>query len=146
MLYYEPAGNLSIPIFIPPVVPFLLLCCDCGGTSGGGAGFEPVPECSDGAIHAWAVEGPQPQPTVSISLEALTFGTQLNSVCTHEPGDGKTLTHYPRHSLSQVSNGKHKEKSTVCHNSMEIPETVVQVLKISQAFTQGYFLSKWSVI
>ncbi|KAF6088457.1 hypothetical protein HJG60_008282 [Phyllostomus discolor] len=43
------------------VVPFLLICCDCGGTSCGGAGFEPVPECSDGAIHSWAVEGPQPQ-------------------------------------------------------------------------------------
>ncbi|KAM5219676.1 desmoglein-1 isoform 2-T4 [Hipposideros larvatus] len=44
------------------VVPFLLICCDCGGASGGGAGFEPVPECSDGAIHSWAMEGPHPDP------------------------------------------------------------------------------------
>lgn len=44
------------------MVPFLLICCDCGGAPGGGAGFEPVPECSDGAIHTWAIEGPQPEP------------------------------------------------------------------------------------
>ena len=50
------------------MVPLLLICCDCGGAPGGGAGFEPVPECSDGAIHSWAVEGPQPQLMVSASV------------------------------------------------------------------------------
>ncbi|XP_040840620.1 desmoglein-1 isoform X2 [Ochotona curzoniae] len=64
-VHFGPAGIglLVMGFLILGLVPFLLLCCDCGGTSGGGAGFEPVPECSDGAIHAWAVEGPQPQPT-----------------------------------------------------------------------------------
>lgn len=55
------AGPLTLAP-VSAVVPFLLLCCDCSGAPGGGAGFEPVPECSDGAIHPWAVEGPQPDP------------------------------------------------------------------------------------
>ncbi|KAL1773400.1 desmoglein-1 isoform X2 [Sigmodon hispidus] len=55
-------GLLVMGFLILGLVPFLLLCCDCGGASGGGAGFEPVPECSDGALHTWAVEGPQPEP------------------------------------------------------------------------------------
>ncbi|XP_041516359.1 desmoglein-1-alpha-like [Microtus oregoni] len=55
-------GLLVMGFLILGLVPFLLLCCDCGGAPGGGAGFEPVPECSDGAIHTWAVEGPQPEP------------------------------------------------------------------------------------
>ncbi|XP_052011443.1 desmoglein-1 isoform X2 [Apodemus sylvaticus] len=55
-------GLLVMGFLILGLVPFLLICCDCGGAPGGGAGFEPVPECSDGAIHTWAVEGPQPEP------------------------------------------------------------------------------------
>ncbi|XP_006899614.1 PREDICTED: desmoglein-1 isoform X2 [Elephantulus edwardii] len=54
-------GLLIMGFLVLGLVPFLLLCCDCGGAPGVGAGFEPVPECSDGAIHSWAVEGPQPE-------------------------------------------------------------------------------------
>ncbi|XP_028379352.1 desmoglein-1-like [Phyllostomus discolor] len=62
-VHFGPAGIglLIMGFLVLGLVPFLLICCDCGGTSCGGAGFEPVPECSDGAIHSWAVEGPQPQ-------------------------------------------------------------------------------------
>nr|XP_008505116.1 PREDICTED: desmoglein-1 [Equus przewalskii] len=63
-VHFGPAGIglLIMGFLILGLVPFLLLCCDYGGASGGGAGFEPVPECTDGAIHSWAVEGPQPKP------------------------------------------------------------------------------------
>lgn len=65
MKFLTEVPNSNIHFLSPTVVPFLLMCCDCGGAPGAGAGFEPVPECSDGAIHSWAVEGPQPLPTVS---------------------------------------------------------------------------------
>ncbi|XP_011930317.1 PREDICTED: desmoglein-1 [Cercocebus atys] len=58
----------NITILPPPVVPFLMICCDCGGAPRSAAGFEPVPECSDGAIHSWAVEGPQPEPGVMTTI------------------------------------------------------------------------------
>uniref|UniRef100_A0A2K5MEY4 Desmoglein 1 n=1 Tax=Cercocebus atys TaxID=9531 RepID=A0A2K5MEY4_CERAT len=58
----------DITILPPPVVPFLMICCDCGGAPRSAAGFEPVPECSDGAIHSWAVEGPQPEPGVMTTI------------------------------------------------------------------------------
>uniref|UniRef100_A0A452QDL3 Desmoglein-1 n=2 Tax=Ursus americanus TaxID=9643 RepID=A0A452QDL3_URSAM len=63
-VHFGPAGIglLIMGFLVLGLVPFLLMCCDCGGAPGGGAGFEPVPECSDGAIHSWAVEGPQPPP------------------------------------------------------------------------------------
>lgn len=63
-VHFGPAGIglLIMGFLVLGLVPFLLICCDCGGAPGGGAGFEPVPECSDGAIHTWAVEGPQPEP------------------------------------------------------------------------------------
>ncbi|XP_069324246.1 desmoglein-1 [Eulemur rufifrons] len=63
-VHFGPAGIglLIMGFLVLGLVPFLLLCCDCGGAPGVGAGFEPVPECSDGAIHSWAVEGPQPEP------------------------------------------------------------------------------------
>ncbi|XP_053769312.1 desmoglein-1-like [Desmodus rotundus] len=62
-VHFGPAGIglLIMGFLVLGLVPLLLICCDCGGAPGGGAGFEPVPECSDGAIHSWAVEGPQPQ-------------------------------------------------------------------------------------
>ncbi|KAM8949840.1 desmoglein-1 [Lycaon pictus] len=64
-VHFGPAGIglLIMGFLVLGLVPFLLMCCDCGGAPGAGAGFEPVPECSDGAIHSWAVEGPQPLPT-----------------------------------------------------------------------------------
>ncbi|XP_062986739.1 desmoglein-1-beta-like [Elgaria multicarinata webbii] len=49
------------------LVPILMSqsgCCGyCGsGPAGGvGAGFEPVPECTEGAIHSWGIEGAQPE-------------------------------------------------------------------------------------
>nr|XP_035952592.1 desmoglein-1 [Halichoerus grypus] len=63
-VHFGPAGIglLIMGFLVLGLVPFLLLCCDCDGAPGGGAGFEPVPECSDGAIHSWAVEGPQLPP------------------------------------------------------------------------------------
>ncbi|XP_039110381.1 desmoglein-1 [Hyaena hyaena] len=63
-VHFGPAGIglLIMGFLVLGLVPFLLICCDCGGAPHGGAGFEPVPECSDGAIHTWAVEGPQPAP------------------------------------------------------------------------------------
>ncbi|XP_012870262.1 PREDICTED: desmoglein-1 [Dipodomys ordii] len=63
-VHFGPAGIglLIMGFLVLGLVPFLLICCDCGGAPGGGVGFEPVPECSDGAIHSWAVEGPQPEP------------------------------------------------------------------------------------
>lgn len=62
IVLFQHSPLLALTSLSSTVVPFLLLCCDCGGAPGGGAGFEPVPECSDGAIHTWAVEGPQPEP------------------------------------------------------------------------------------
>ncbi|XP_036888353.1 desmoglein-1-like [Sturnira hondurensis] len=63
-VHFGPAGIglLIMGFLVLGLVPFLLMCCDCGGAPSGGAGFEPVPpECSDGVMHSWAVEGPQPQ-------------------------------------------------------------------------------------
>ncbi|KAI5942588.1 desmoglein-1 [Manis javanica] len=62
-IHFGPAGIglLIMGFLVLGLVPFLLICCDCGGAPGGGAGFEPVPECSEGAIQPWAVEGPQPE-------------------------------------------------------------------------------------
>lgn len=74
--------HVRIPIFLscpPTVVPFLLICCDCGGAPAGGAGFEPVPECSEGAIHPWAVEGPGPETGVSADLSERTGGGRPTS-------------------------------------------------------------------
>ncbi|XP_053427805.1 desmoglein-1 [Nycticebus coucang] len=69
-VHFGPAGIglLIMGFLVLGLVPFLMICCDCGGASGVGAGFEPVPECSDGAMHTWAVEGPQPQPTDLIPI------------------------------------------------------------------------------
>uniref|UniRef100_A0A8D0EH57 Desmoglein 1 n=1 Tax=Strix occidentalis caurina TaxID=311401 RepID=A0A8D0EH57_STROC len=54
------------------VIPILMSmsdCCGCGpGAAGGvGTGFEPVPECTEGAIHPWGIEGAQPEDRVSTS-------------------------------------------------------------------------------
>ncbi|XP_036888356.1 desmoglein-1-like [Sturnira hondurensis] len=62
-VHFGPAGIglLIMGFLVLGLVPLLLMYCDCGGAPSGGAGFEPVPECSDGVMHSWAVEGPQPQ-------------------------------------------------------------------------------------
>ncbi|XP_016051410.1 PREDICTED: desmoglein-1 [Miniopterus natalensis] len=80
-VHFGPAGIglLIMGFLVLGLVPFLLICCDCGGAPGGGAGFEPVPECSDGAIHPWAVELPPPQPgTITTApIPSGTGGVQL---------------------------------------------------------------------
>ncbi|KAL7984342.1 hypothetical protein Chor_002912 [Crotalus horridus] len=49
------------------LVPILMSQSDCLGylgsrqAGGVGAGFEPVPECTEGAIHSWGIEGAQPE-------------------------------------------------------------------------------------
>ncbi|KAF7246145.1 Desmoglein-4 [Varanus komodoensis] len=49
------------------LVPILMSqsgCCGylgSGPVGGVGAGFEPVPECTEGAIHSWGIEGAQPE-------------------------------------------------------------------------------------
>lgn len=51
-------------------------CCGyCGGgPSGGvGAGFEPVPECTEGAIHSWGIEGAQPEDRVGSKTCSLLY-------------------------------------------------------------------------
>ncbi|NXW22595.1 DSG1A protein, partial [Circaetus pectoralis] len=58
------------------VIPILMSmsdCCGCGpGAAGGvGTGFEPVPECTEGAIHPWGIEGAQPEDRVSTSHQIL---------------------------------------------------------------------------
>uniref|UniRef100_A0A8C2R6I3 Cadherin domain-containing protein n=1 Tax=Capra hircus TaxID=9925 RepID=A0A8C2R6I3_CAPHI len=67
-VHFGPAGIglLIMGFLVLGLVPFLLICCDYGGAPGGGAGFEPVPECSDGAIHSWAVEGAQALTNIGV--------------------------------------------------------------------------------
>ncbi|XP_007972562.3 desmoglein-1 [Chlorocebus sabaeus] len=69
-VHFGPAGIglLIMGFLVLGLVPFLMICCDCGGAPRSAAGFEPVPECSDGAIHSWAVEGPQPEPGVMTTI------------------------------------------------------------------------------
>ncbi|NXK29198.1 DSG1 protein, partial [Arenaria interpres] len=52
-----------------PILMSMSDCCGCGpGAAGGvGTGFEPVPDCTEGAIHPWGIEGAQPEDRVSIS-------------------------------------------------------------------------------
>ncbi|NXU59667.1 DSG1A protein, partial [Turnix velox] len=52
-----------------PILMSMSDCCGCGpgAAAGVGTGFEPVPECTEGAIHAWGIEGAQPEDRVSIS-------------------------------------------------------------------------------
>uniref|UniRef100_A0A8C6F033 Desmoglein-1 n=1 Tax=Monodon monoceros TaxID=40151 RepID=A0A8C6F033_MONMO len=67
-VYFGPAGVglLIMGFLILGLVPFLLMFCDCGGVPGCRASFKPVPECMDGAMHSWAVEGPEPKLVVRV--------------------------------------------------------------------------------
>ncbi|NXX87682.1 DSG1 protein, partial [Centropus bengalensis] len=58
-----------------PILMSMSDCCGCGpGAAGGiGTGFEPVPECTEGAIHPWGIEGAQPEDRVSTSHVAKTY-------------------------------------------------------------------------
>ncbi|NXL61016.1 DSG1 protein, partial [Chordeiles acutipennis] len=57
-----------------PILMSMSDCCGCGpGVAGGvGTGFEPVPECTEGAIHPWGIEGAQPEDRVSTSCVSKT--------------------------------------------------------------------------
>uniref|UniRef100_A0A669QPV0 Desmoglein 1 n=1 Tax=Phasianus colchicus TaxID=9054 RepID=A0A669QPV0_PHACC len=50
-----------------PILMSMSDCCGCGpgAAAGVGTGFEPVPECTEGAIHPWGIEGAQPEDRVS---------------------------------------------------------------------------------
>ncbi|NXR97538.1 DSG1 protein, partial [Oxylabes madagascariensis] len=66
------------------VIPILMSmsdCCGCGpGAAGGvGTGFEPVPECTEGAIHPWGIEGAQPEDRVSTSHVSKTRNIYNNT-------------------------------------------------------------------
>ncbi|XP_028380335.1 desmoglein-1-like [Phyllostomus discolor] len=100
-VHFGPAGIglLIMGFLVLGLVPFLLICCDCGGAPSAGAGFEPIPpECPDGAIHSWAVEGPQPQlmnlTTIPVPLDNAnmiecvdTSGVYTNEYCGKEMQD-----------------------------------------------------------
>ncbi|NXN28772.1 DSG1A protein, partial [Nycticryphes semicollaris] len=59
-----------------PILMSMSDCCGCGpGAAGGvGTGFEPVPECTEGAIHPWGIEGAQPEDRVSTPYVSKTCG------------------------------------------------------------------------
>ncbi|XP_054439822.1 desmoglein-1-like [Pteronotus mesoamericanus] len=94
-------GLLVMGFLVLGLVPFLLICFDCGRAPCEGAGFEPVPECSDGAIQSWAVEEPQPQfmdlttlPVLQIPLDNANMiecidnsGIYTNEYCGRELQD-----------------------------------------------------------
>ncbi|NXJ01627.1 DSG1 protein, partial [Psophia crepitans] len=46
-----------------PILMSMSDCCGCGPGAAArvGTGFEPVPECTEGAIHPWGIEGAQPE-------------------------------------------------------------------------------------
>ncbi|NXF08836.1 DSG1A protein, partial [Smithornis capensis] len=50
-----------------PILMSMSDCCGCGPGAAGAVrtGFEPVPECTEGAIHPWGIEGAQPEDRVS---------------------------------------------------------------------------------
>uniref|UniRef100_A0A8D0EH36 Desmoglein 1 n=1 Tax=Strix occidentalis caurina TaxID=311401 RepID=A0A8D0EH36_STROC len=75
---------------ITRVIPILMSmsdCCGCGpGAAGGvGTGFEPVPECTEGAIHPWGIEGAQPEDR---STGTVTFLILLSDIYTNTYGGG----------------------------------------------------------
>ncbi|NXX51312.1 DSG1A protein, partial [Tricholaema leucomelas] len=69
-----------------PILMSMSDCCGCGpGAAGGvGTGFEPVPECTEGAIHPWGIEGAQPEDRVSTSHISKTH----NNIYTNTYGGG----------------------------------------------------------
>nr|XP_032634885.1 desmoglein-1-gamma-like [Chelonoidis abingdonii] len=54
-------GGLIFVLF--PILMAMSDCCGYGArpVGGVGAGFEPVPECTEGAIHSWGIEGAHPE-------------------------------------------------------------------------------------
>ncbi|NXL90356.1 DSG1A protein, partial [Alectura lathami] len=73
-VYAQPATTLSgsaiglmflggLIFVLIPILMSMSDCCGCGpgAAAGVGTGFEPVPECTEGAIHPWGIEGAQPE-------------------------------------------------------------------------------------
>uniref|UniRef100_A0A8C3SL09 Desmoglein 1 n=1 Tax=Chelydra serpentina TaxID=8475 RepID=A0A8C3SL09_CHESE len=89
-------GALIFVLF--PILMAMSDCCGYGArpVGGVGAGFEPVPECTEGAIHSWGIEGAHPEDMVSISASktAATAGDFVDSsdIYTNTYGGGAVVT------------------------------------------------------
>ncbi|XP_077208636.1 desmoglein-4-like [Paroedura picta] len=93
-------GLMFLGALIFVLVPILMSQSDCcgycrGGPSGGvGAGFEPVPDCTEGAIHSWGIEGAQPEDrdvsNMCVPVKGATKGEFADSsdIYTTKYGDG----------------------------------------------------------
>uniref|UniRef100_A0ACB8FD01 Uncharacterized protein n=2 Tax=Sphaerodactylus townsendi TaxID=933632 RepID=A0ACB8FD01_9SAUR len=93
-------GLMFLGALIFVLVPILMSQSDCcgycgGGPTGGvGAGFEPVPECNEGAIHSWGIEGAQPEDrdvsNMCVPVKGATKGEFADSsdIYTTKYGDG----------------------------------------------------------
>uniref|UniRef100_A0A8D0L7P6 Desmoglein 1 n=1 Tax=Sphenodon punctatus TaxID=8508 RepID=A0A8D0L7P6_SPHPU len=74
-------------LFLSPlVIPILMSRSDCCGNClgagtkhGVGAGFETVPECTEGNIHSWGIEGAQPEDRVNIYTNTYGGGGMVTS-------------------------------------------------------------------
>ncbi|NXK49629.1 DSG1 protein, partial [Chauna torquata] len=79
-VYVQPSTTLSgaaiglmflggLIFVLIPILMSMSDCCGCGPGAAAGVrtGFEPVPECTEGAIHPWGIEGAQPEDRVSTS-------------------------------------------------------------------------------
>ncbi|KFP81782.1 Desmoglein-1-alpha, partial [Apaloderma vittatum] len=62
-----------------PILMSMSDCCGCGPGAAGavGTGFEPVPECTEGAIHPWGIEGAQPEDRVSTCHVSKTHSSSI---------------------------------------------------------------------
>ncbi|NWR61413.1 DSG1A protein, partial [Bucorvus abyssinicus] len=64
-----------------PILMSMSDCCGCGPGAAArvGTGFEPVPECTEGAIHPWGIEGAQPEDRVSTPHVSKTRNIYTNT-------------------------------------------------------------------
>ncbi|CAM4504381.1 desmoglein-4-like [Lepidochelys kempii] len=91
-------GGLIFVLF--PILMAMSDCCGYGArpVGGVGAGFEPVPECTEGAIHSWGIEGAHPEDKdikgISASKAAATAGDFADSsdIYTNTYGGGAVVT------------------------------------------------------
>ncbi|KAM8783999.1 desmoglein-3 isoform 2-T2 [Rhynchonycteris naso] len=91
-------GLIFLGLLLLPLAFLPLLTCDCGAGPIGGAktGFIPVPEGSEGTIHAWGIEGAQPEDKeiTNICVPLITSnGTDFmeNSVCANTCARGMVV-------------------------------------------------------